>query len=89
MEGLGLDHWQYISKFLTIRELCRLMRVSRAWFHQWIDDRSWLYQEQRVCASFPDLKLIFDNCRASEATRKKNKTHWTIPRSGRCFSKNW
>lgn len=82
MEGLRPDHWQHISTFLTIRELCKLMCVSRTWFHFWIDDRYWLYQEQRICFHFPELQSLFEKNRPSKETRKKRKTEWTMPRKG-------
>ncbi|MEO6077234.1 MAG: hypothetical protein ABIP54_00420 [Candidatus Andersenbacteria bacterium] len=89
MEGLRPDHWQAVSKFLTIRDMYRLMRVSRAWFHLWVDDRLWSFQEHRICAHFPDLKLLFDNCRTSKESKKRHKKEWVIPRKGtwRVFKK--
>jgi predicted DNA-binding transcriptional regulator AlpA len=87
---LRADHCQVLSKFLTIRELCRLIQVSRKWFHLWIDDRSWLHQEQRVCACFPELKYIFDELRTSEEAKKRHKKEWVVPRKGTWWTfKRW
>lgn len=86
MEGpvilLKMNHWQTVTKFLTIRELGRLMCVSREWFRLWVDDSLWLYQEKRICAQFPGLKSLFDNCRTSKEAKKRHKTEWSMPRKG-------
>lgn len=85
MQGLGIlqnDHWQHISTFLTVKELCRLMCVSRSCFHFWIDDRYWSYQEKRICFRFPELKFLFENHRPSKETKKRRKTGWKMPRKG-------
>lgn len=75
---LGLDHWQSISKFLTVREMGRLMCVSRDWFHRWVDDRLWLFQKQRICAQFPSLEPLFDKWRP----KKRHRQEWCMPRKG-------
>lgn len=72
-ECLRTDHWQTVSTFLTIRELCRLMCVSRVWFHRWVDDRLWYFQRQRVCAKFPELGAILDEYRATTKKKKRKK----------------
>jgi hypothetical protein len=72
------DHWQHISTFLTVRELCRLMQVSLSWFHIWVTDRCWLYQKQRICSRFPELKWLFDK----PYTSKETKTKLKMPRKG-------
>lgn len=53
------DMWQNISTFLTVRDLCTLMSVSRGYYDLWISDRMWMYQKLRVCARFPELESIF------------------------------
>lgn len=91
MEGLRIDHWQTITKFLTIRDMCRLMCVSHTLFHLLVDDdRLWIFQEQRICALFPNLKPLFDNCRTSTEAKKRHKTEWVMPRKGTWwFFKRW
>lgn len=78
------DHWQRISTFLTVRELCRLMQVSLSWFHIWVTDRCWLYQKQRICSRFPELKLLFDKSRTSKETKTKRQkeAELKMPRKG-------
>jgi hypothetical protein len=82
MEGLSLkpDNWQYISTFLTIKELCRLTCVSRACFFFWMEDRYWSYQKQRVCFHFPELSPLFEE--NSYAKKKRKKSEWSMPRKG-------
>lgn len=82
MEGslLKSDNWQYISTFLTIQELCRLTRVSRACFFFWMDDRYWSYQKQRVCFHFPELSPLFEE--NSYTKKKRKKSEWSMPRKG-------
>lgn len=81
-ECLRTDHWQTVSTFLTVRELCRLMCVSRAWFHRWVDDRLWSHQRQRICTQFPDLAALFDEYRPSKESKKRYKQEWCMPRKG-------
>lgn len=79
---LGLDHWQSMSKFLTVREMGRLMCVSRTWFHRWVDDRLWLFQKQRICTLFPSLEPLFDKWQPTEETKKRHRREWCMPRKG-------
>jgi len=76
MEGLGIDqlrydHWQNVSKFLTPRDLCRLMCVSHSFWAMWGLDRFWSQQELRVCSRFPELKSVFEKYRAVKPLAKK------------------
>lgn len=79
---IGLDHWQSMSKFLTIREMGRLMCVSRTWFHRWVDDRLWLFQKQRICGQFPSLEPLFDEWQPTKETKKRHRREWCMPRKG-------
>lgn len=83
MEGLRVDHWQTVSKFLTIREMGRLMCVSRGWYHLWKEDRMWVYQKERMCSIYPDLRRYFEGVRTSKQfSKKKRKTEISKPQSG-------
>lgn len=59
MEGLGVDHWQHVSKFLSPKDLCRLMCVSHSFRSMWGSDRFWYHQKDRVCGRFPELEPLF------------------------------
>jgi len=74
MKGLGVDHWQHVSKFLRPKDLCRLMCVSRSFRSMWGSDRFWYHQELRVCSRFPELKSVFEKYRALKPVAKKTRT---------------
>jgi hypothetical protein len=96
LEGqLRPDHWHVIGRHLSVVDLCRLMQVSRDWFHLWIADRAWAHQRRRVCTRFPSLNDVFelycDGAAANEHTskrtqksnsNKKRKTAWITPKKG-------
>lgn len=97
MEGLVVssDQWHLVSKWLTVKDLCRLMQVSRNWFHLWISDRAWMHQRNRVCRRFKELNSVFDlYCDQGASTEhmskrtqksnsnKKRKTPWITPKRG-------
>jgi hypothetical protein len=96
MEGpLSSDIWVHISRYLSIKRMCRCMRVSRNWFFHWVTNRMWAHQRLRICAVCPELIPLFNSHAGPEvdgahvATRsqksnsnKKRKTAWIMPRSG-------
>lgn len=86
------DHWHIMTSFLSVRDLCRLMQVSRDWFFLWVTDRAWMYQRNRVCRRFPHLEDIFEIwcdprtvsdhiCKSSERSNsnKRRKVPWVFP----------
>lgn len=105
MEGLSLrpDHWHSIGQYLTPTDLCRVMQVSKNWFHLWVTDRAWMHQRMRLCRLFHGLNAVFDvYCDAKEITdhvskraiksnsNKKRKTAWITPRKGIWYTfKRW
>lgn len=94
VDQLKPDHWHSLTPYLSINDLCSLMRVSRDWFFLWIADRAWMHQRKRVCARFPELNALFDAyCKENAGdhiskravksnTNKKRKTAWIMPRCG-------
>jgi hypothetical protein len=97
MEGFSVssDQWHLVARHLRIVDLCRLMQVSRDWFHLWIADRAWWHHRQRICARFPELNALFElYCdknasgeHSSKRTKKSNsnkkrKKVWITPKRG-------
>lgn len=97
MEGFSVssDQWHLVARHLSIVDLCRLMQVSREWFHLWIADRAWSYHRQRICSQFPELNALFElYCdqgasgeHSSKRTQKSNsnkerKKVWITPKRG-------
>lgn len=97
------DQWHLVAKHLNVRDLCRLMQVSKDWFHLWIADRAWAHQRQRICATFPTLESVFGfsceivdvsehTCKRTEKSNsnKKRKKAWVTPRKGIWYTfKKW
>lgn len=94
-KGFSSDQWHLVARHLSIVDLCRLMQVSRDWFHLWIADRAWWYHRQRICAHFPELNALFElYCdkgasgeHSSKRTQKSNsnkkrKKVWITPKRG-------
>lgn len=54
------DEWHLIAQHLGIRDLCNMMRVSRAALALFTSDRAWQAQRARVCAKYPRLVLLFE-----------------------------
>jgi hypothetical protein len=92
---ISSDQWHLIARHLSVVDLCRLMQVSKDWFHLWIADRAWAHQRRRICDRFPNLKSVFDlycegaaaNEHTSKRTQKSNsnkkrKTAWITPKKG-------
>jgi len=83
MEG-SADQWHLITPFLSIVDLCRLMRVSKKWFYLWIADRAWIHHRIRICNRFPNLNSVFDAwCKkgaVSEHYSKRSQNVNTIKR---------
>lgn len=98
MEGPSLraDHWLSVARHLSVRELCRCMQVSRAWFYMWVADRMWAQHRRRICAGNPELVRLFEEHsdasgdggeHESKRSRKSNsnakrKTPWIMPKQG-------
>lgn len=97
------DQWHLVGKHLNIKDLCRLMQVSKDFFYLWIADRAWSHQKERMCLAFPDLRPVFDyrsdEDAASEHTskrartinaNKKRKKAWGFPKEGTWYVfKRW
>lgn len=91
---LRTDIWQQcIAPHLRCLDMCKLMRMSTAWFYYWISDASWAWQRGRICARFPELKQLFEDhaldsvkevvTRSKKSNgNKKRKTAWIMPRAG-------
>src|SRR6185295_8953359 len=84
MQGLRTDDWQLIAAHLTVRDLCRMMCVSRAAFDIFIADGAWRHQEQRICTRFPALRVLFrkQRHRNPEVAKKRRRATWRTPRKG-------
>lgn len=80
MEGLRFDHWQTVAKFLTVRDQCRAMQVSRAWWSMWVDDRMWTHHEERVFSRYPELRELLH--RPTETTKKRRRRFLIVPNKG-------
>lgn len=88
------DSWYCASRYLTIRDICRLMQVSRAYFYIGVNDVMWQRQKARICQICPAAELLFhyysiDNVvagakkRNSDEQKKKRKTEkWLTPLYG-------
>jgi predicted DNA-binding transcriptional regulator AlpA len=48
---MNSDGWLCVARYLTVRELCALMQVSRDWFYLWVTDRM-----HRILSKFPALQ---------------------------------
>lgn len=90
MEGVSIDTWHLVAAHLTVRDLCRLMCVSKPWFYMWVADRAWIHQRNRVCARFPALCALFEqykgknsiNDRTHRSARKRQAVEFTVPSAG-------
>lgn len=80
MASFTPDIYQAMTPHLTIRDLCMLMQVSRAWFTLWVSNRMWQYQKQRICAYDPLLGALFEQ--KKKQNKKRHKSEWVIPKKG-------
>lgn len=59
------------------------MCVSRGWYHLWMEDRMWIYQRERMCSLYPDLRVYFEGvCISKHFKNKKRKKEISKPQSG-------